>query len=111
MILAKSSYGWYYRCELYPACDCTVGAHQHSGKPLGKPVDRTTRKERSAAHDVLDRLWKENIMSRMKAYQWLSREMNKLTGRSRHRWHIADMNFTECQQAIQLCKEKWEKLK
>ena len=75
MVLRDSKYGLFYGCTNYPKCKATHGAHKKSGKPLGTPADKKTKKARMQAHDAFDQLWKNKHMSRSEAYEWMQEAM------------------------------------
>ena len=106
MRLKQSHYGWFYGCPNYPECENTHGAHQSTGKPLGKPADKETRLARIAAHVALDRLWIEGSMTRKNVYRWLRMSM----GLSKFKCHIARMNRENCEQVILLAEQKFKTL-
>lgn len=74
-----------YYCE---DCKAIVGCHAGTHKPLGKMADRETRKLRIKAHSAFDKLWKSQLMSRSKAYDWLSLQL----GINAEDCHISNMS-------------------
>jgi len=56
-------------------CRAAVGCHPDTKVPLGRMADRATRALRTKAHDEFDRLWQTGLMSRSKAYNWLSAQL------------------------------------
>lgn len=53
-------------------CDAFVTCHDGTETPVGYMAGRKTRTLRKKAHIVFDRLWQERLMTRNKAYLWLS---------------------------------------
>jgi hypothetical protein len=69
------SYGawpYIYYCE---DCKAAVGCHPNTYIALGRLADRATRQLRSKAHEEFDKLWRTGLMSRDKAYTWLSLQL------------------------------------
>ncbi len=56
-------------------CNAWVGLHPVTNVPLGVVADVKTRNARSKAHDAFDAIWKQGILSRKRAYFWLSEQM------------------------------------
>jgi len=106
MRLKQSRFGLFYSCPNYPKCENTHGAHQATGKPLGKPANKETRTARIKAHLYFDRLWMHTRMSRASAYRWMA----KALGISRPKCHIGRMNLEQCNRVIMLAQEKFRKL-
>jgi hypothetical protein len=71
-------------------CKEKHGAHQNSGKPLGKPADADTRAARIEVHALFDRLWKEEHMNRHQAYRWLAKQFNA------PEVHIGEFSLQDC---------------
>ena len=87
---------YFYGCSKWLSTECTGGIGAHAdGRPLGIPADNATKKRRIAAHNEFDRLWKENHMSRTKAYKWLSESMGR-------EMHMGELNAEECDEVIAL---------
>lgn len=106
MVLRSSRYGYFYGCSRYPACKGTHGAHK-DGSPMGTPADKATRQARIRAHDVLDRLWKQEGHRRGDLYGWLAREMHLDPEDA----HIAMFNREQCEQVVQLVFESYPNMK
>lgn len=66
----------FYMCR---ECDAYVGVHgsnsPYYGRAFGLLANPSLRLARSRAHQEVDRLWKENHMSRSKTYEYLADEM------------------------------------
>ena len=95
-------YGKVYLCINYPACDAFVGVHKGTDKPLGTLANSELRDLRKKAHKLFDSIWHEREMSRKDAYSWLASEM----GLSKTKTHIAMFNESQCQQVIEMMKER-----
>lgn len=93
MCAVSGRYGEFFACVQYPICKGAVGAYP-DGRPLGVPANAKTRAARVSAHATFDRLWKEQLMSRHEAYQWL-RLTFKLSSSATH---IAQFDITTCEQ-------------
>ena len=112
MRLRRTKFGsLFYGCQSYPECDAGHGAHK-DGSPQGVPGDKATRRARTCAHKVFDRLWdakdgQKPIMSRHAAYAWLRKEM-KL---SEEKAHISHFNEAQCEQLQALVKKKYPGVK
>ncbi len=103
----------FYGCSRWPECKGAHGAHP-DGRPLGTPCDRRTSAARIAAHDVFDRLWKQNRMTRPQAYAWMRQAM----GLSESEAHIGHFTAEQCERLVTLIKDKypgvrsaWERLR
>ena len=70
------SYGLALICNDYPKCDSFVGCHKDTGLPKGSLADAETRYWRKQAHAAFDPLWMNRGMSRAKAYEWMSKNLN-----------------------------------
>ena len=104
MILTDSSkiygkdYGKIFMCT---NCNAFVGVHKKSKKPLGTLANSILRTKRKETHQVFDRFWKDNNMSRTEGYKWLSKEM----GIPFKSTHIGYFELEECQKVIDLCNK------
>lgn len=90
----------YYVCGRYPACDCYVAAHRKTMLPMGTLADKALRKKRHDAHEALDSLWKNGIMSRKEAYRLLQLSM----GLPAEDAHIAKFSAARCDEVIALSR-------
>ncbi len=88
----------YYTC---PLDDMSIGCHP-DGRPLGLPADGPTRQLRKAAHNVFDRLWKTEGLSRKTAYEWIASVMNIPEADA----HIARFNQEQCEVLIEAIQAK-----
>ena len=92
-------YGDIYLCTI---CNAFVGVHKGSGKPLGTLANSILRTKRKETHEVFDKFWKDNHMSRTEGYKWLSEKM----GLPFKSTHIGYFEIEECQKVIELCQSK-----
>jgi len=96
MILRDSEHGLFYGCTNFPRCDGTHTAHKQTGKPMGIPADKSTKRWRMAAHGVFDVLWKGKVMTRHQAYAWLAETMEM----SHEEGHISRLDKYQCKVVI-----------
>ena len=110
LIPAKAVYGesarrlgmegeFVYQCQ---NCNARVGCHKGTNRPLGNVANEVLRLKRRETHQVFDRYWQSNGMSRTQAYKWLAARM-KL---SEKQAHIGGFEMDQCQQVIDLCKKE-----
>lgn len=83
----------FYRCE---PCGAHVGCHPGTTKPLGRLANAELRKAKSAAHAAFDPLWKQGLMSRTKAYKWLSDALQIKP----QDCHIGMMDVADCRRVV-----------
>jgi len=97
MRLGRNRFGLVYRCEAFPRCKATHGAHPN-GEPLGIPADAATKVWRVKAHIEFDKLWTGNSssMSRAEAYRWMIETM----AISKSDAHIGMFSIGQCQQLV-----------
>lgn len=74
-VVYGKTYGEWPKCYYCNDCRSMVGCHPGTNLPLGRMADRATRSLRRRAHDEFDRIWKDGLLPRTKAYQWLAREL------------------------------------
>lgn len=100
MVLRNSKHGKFYGCIKFPKCDATHSAHEATGKPLGIPAGKDTKKWRVNAHKAFDKLWDgpAATMTRDEAYAWMRSRMhlNAETG------HIGRFDVSQCRRLIAL---------
>lgn len=106
MVLRDSKYGLFYGCSNYPNCKAAHGAHKKTGKPLGTPADKKTKKARMGAHEAFDQLWKNKHMSRSAAYQWMQKAMEM----SENEAHIGRFTESQCAKLKILVEKHLEEL-
>jgi hypothetical protein len=75
-----------------------VGLHPVTNVPLGIVADVKTRDARSKAHDSFDAIWKQGILSRKRAYSWLSKQM----GTTPELTHIGMFDIEACQRVCEI---------
>jgi len=91
-----ASYGNMWLCH---PCGAYVGCVGKSNKPLGTLANAELRTARKAAHRAFDRIWRdEKILTRVKAYEWLSEKM----GKPKKETHIAMFDVAECEKVIDI---------
>lgn len=100
------SYGMIYLCR---PCDAYVGCHGNGkgDSPKGRLANAELRRWKIAAHDAFDSLWKYGPFKRRRnaAYAWLAEQM----GLPKEETHIGMFDVAQCQQVIQICKNRNEK--
>ena len=99
------SYGMIYLCR---PCDAYVGCHGNGkgDSPKGRLANAELRRWKIAAHNAFDPLWKFGPFRgrRNAAYAWLAEQM----GLPKEKTHIGMFDVAECQQVIQICKNRKE---
>ena len=70
------SYGKIWICSNWPKCDAYVGCQKGTDKPLGRLANPALRYWKKQAHSKFDKLWQGGVMTRSRAYTWLSRTLN-----------------------------------
>lgn len=90
-----------YQCQ---NCNARVGCHKGTTRPLGKVANEFLRNKRIEAHQEFDSFWKEQGMSRAKAYKWLSGKMHLPSNKT----HIGGFEVEQCQKVIDLCRKERE---
>lgn len=111
-IIYSKSYGMIYICSNYPSCDAYVGVHKGTSIALGRLANDSLRKLKKEAHLYFDTMWKHKLTkgdhrARIKAYKWLSEEMNI----ERNKTHIGYFDEEQCRKVINLCKPWYCKIK
>lgn len=89
---------WFYGCIRFPDCKGAHGCHP-DGKPLGKPAPPEVKKWRIAAHEIFDRLWKNDGMKRTEAYAYLAEKMGV------KEIHIGESDIETCKKIIKVCSK------
>jgi len=81
-------------------CDAGVACHLRDDgqQPLGELANEELRGARSSAHAAIDPLWKDGVMTRDAAYEWLS----QATRIPRIRCHIGMLDPTECRLVVEV---------
>lgn len=93
---------WIYQCQ---NCNARVGCHRGTKRPLGNVANETLRLKRIETHQIFDRFWKHQGMSRTAAYRWLAEAMKLPEKRA----HIGGFEMDQCQKLIDLCAEGYTK--
>lgn len=104
VILTDSSqiYGKDYgKIFLCTTCNAFVGVHKRTEKPLGTLANSILRSKRKETHQVFDKFWKDNNMSRTEGYKWLSEKM----GLPYKSTHIGYFEIEDCQKVIDICEQ------
>ena len=104
VILTDSSqiYGKDYgKIFLCTTCNAFVGVHKKTEKPLGTLANSILRSKRKETHQVFDKFWKDNNMSRTEGYKWLSEKM----GLPYKSTHIGYFEIEDCQKVIDICEQ------
>lgn len=86
-------------CTGYPECDSYVRCQTGTTIPLGSLANKSLRRKRIEAHKYFDRLFKQHIMEKQSAYDWLKKI--SLDGNG----HIACMGEYACDQVIKETKK------
>lgn len=86
-----------YLCK---PCESWVGTHKRNLSPLGTLAKTDLRTLRYRTHSKFDRIWKENHLSRKRAYQWLSKKM----GIEFEKTHIGFFNQKQCEIVLAIVK-------
>jgi hypothetical protein len=99
-------YGRMYYCE---PCQAWVGTHKGTDKALGRLANAELRLWKQQAHKFFDPLWhkkkKQGMKSaRMKAYEWLSREMHLPFKKT----HIGMFDVEQCKKVVIICKQYYK---
>ena len=86
----------FYVCDSCTSSYC--GCHPETTVPLGYPCGAATRKARSAAHSVIDPIWRERLASRKDVYSDLARKL----GVPREECHVAWMTADQAYRAADM---------
>lgn len=89
-----------YVCSRYPKCDARVGCHPNTEKPLGFLANAKLRNARRKAHTAFDPIWKNKVMPRYNAYDWLSKRM----GVHIDDCHFGNFDLDDCHRAEYICR-------
>jgi len=77
----------FYKC---PHCGNYVGCHPGTTRPLGCIPTYEIRLARHRLHDIMDPLWKDGLISRMKLYKTISKRIG-------YNFHVGNIkSVTEC---------------
>lgn len=83
----------FWKCA---TCAAYVGCHPGTLKPMGRLADAQLRAWKVRAHQVFDRHWKSQGMTRSQAYQWLATEL----GITQSDCHIGMFDVAQCQRVV-----------
>lgn len=86
-----------YVCAKYPACDSYVMACPGTLRPMGSLAGPELRRLRRQAHLSFNRLYETGLMSKRKAYEWLS----YITQSPMSHAHIGHLGDYYCRVVIQ----------
>lgn len=90
-----------YQCQ---NCNARVGCHKGTTRPLGNVANETLRLKRMETHQIFDNYWRRRGMTRTAAYRWLAKKLRL----SVEQTHIGSFEMDQCQQVIDLCRQKGE---
>ena len=94
---------FFWQC---PPCNAYVGCHKSGSGvgtgtvPLGRLANAELRRAKKLAHHYFDRLWRDKIMTRSKAYAWLARTLDIPAAEA----HIGMMDVARCQRTADAAK-------
>lgn len=92
------SYGMIYWCK---PCGAYVGVHKGTSNALGRLANKELREFKKQAHAAFDPIWQEKFMTRMVAYNWLSRRLNIPSEFT----HIGMFSEDTCKKVIEISTE------
>ena len=92
--------GRLYVCSNYPECNSYVGVHSGTMSPKGSLANGDLRNKRIRTHQIFDKIWKSNIMSRRNAYCW----MRDRFGLSSEQAHIGCFSDYMCDALMAECR-------
>lgn len=94
-----------YVCSNYPSCDCYVGCHPGSEKPLGHLANFELRRMRMKAHKAFDWFWQSKQIARDEAYGLLAEHLKLKPEES----HIGMLDAEQCQSVVEYFgKRPWK---
>lgn len=99
--------GKLYVCARYPTCNSYVGAYERTHMPMGTLANGELRHKRIEAHRIFDRLWRQGVMTRSGAYQWIQCKFglnNKQAHIGNFSEYMCDELMAECRKALQANK-------
>ena len=88
-------------------CWAYIGVHRESGIALGSVANALLRDKRRATHQVFDRLYQEEHLTRTQAYLWLARQL----GLNRKLTHIGMFGVEDCDLVVELVPPFLEELR
>ncbi|MFZ1074790.1 MAG: zinc-finger-containing protein [Minisyncoccia bacterium] len=81
-------------------CGAYVGCHVGTYSPLGHLAHDRRRFMRKQAHDVMDQIWLNGLMSRDRCYQWIGEQLGEPDP-----IHIGMLTTSQLHKVIQICRE------
>lgn len=96
----KAREDYLYVCSNYPECNSYVGVHAGTMIPKGSLANGDLRNKRIRTHQIFDKIWKSNIMSRRNAYCW----MRDRFGLSSEQAHIGCFSDYMCDALMAECR-------
>lgn len=90
-----------YVCANYPKCNAYVGVFRDTDIPKGTLADSELRNKRIKAHRYFDAIWKQGIMTRGQAYQWMQHKFSLTKAQA----HIGYFSDYMCLELIDACQE------
>ena len=96
----KAGEGYLYVCSNYPECNSYVGVHSGTMSPKGSLANGDLSNKRIRTHQIFDKIWKSNIMSRRNAYCW----MRDRFGLSSEQAHIGCFSDYMCDALMAECR-------
>ena len=90
-----------YVCAKYPQCNSYVLAKPDTLEPMGSLAGPELRRLRQEAHNHFDRLYKSGLMTKRKAYEWLSYTVQAPMAHA----HIGHLGEYYCQVVIRESKK------
>lgn len=90
-----------YVCSNFPVCNAYVGVFRDTDIPKGTLADSELRNKRIQAHRSFDEIWKQGIMTRGQAYQWMQHKFSLTKAQA----HIGYFSDYMCLQLIEACQD------
>jgi len=97
----RKDYGKIWLCSNYPKCDSYVGAHKGNGEPKGTLANHETRKYRKWAHNLIDWIWQDGVMTRKNVYH----AIQNLMGMTADEAHIGLFDPDQCKKLVNTFRE------
>lgn len=95
------SYGMIYLCR---SCDAYCGVHKGTDEALGRLANKELRYWKKKAHEHFDKIWKEGLLKRKKAYS----ELSTYLGIPRKYTHIGMFSVSTCKSVVEWSKCRLE---
>ena len=97
-IIYWRNYGASYMCYYCKDCNSYVWTHKNTKRPLWTMADKELRELRIKTHEIFDKLWKNNTMTRPQAYRKLKKYFRKEV-------HIWESDILMCNRIINYAKK------